>query len=183
MLEFLSGLALPALLGGVALLLLFHRRRASALFDEFLLGAKEGVGTSVRLLPTLVALMVGVSMLRASGFPALLSTWLSPVCARLGIPAEILPLVFLRPVSGSGSNAMLIDLFDAYGADSFAGLCASVLLGSSDTMIYVIAVYFSAVSVKRTRHALPAATLVAVLCLLLSCLVVRLVFGEEGYLA
>ncbi len=183
MLEFFSGLALPALLLGVALLLLCRRRQTATLFDEFLLGAQEGVGTSVRLLPTLVALMVGVSMLRASGFTTLLSSWLAPLSERLGIPAEILPLVFLRPVSGSGSNAMLIDLFEAYGADSFAGLCASVLLGSSDTMIYVIAVYFSSVSVRRTRHALPAACLVAVLCLLLSCFVTRLVFGEEGYLA
>lgn len=167
----------------MAILLLLRGKKTPTLFDEFLLGAREGAETSVRLLPTLIALMVGVSMLRASGFGSLLSDWLSPIATRLGIPAEILPLVFLRPVSGSGSNAMLIDLFETYGADSLVGLSASVLVGSSDTMIYIIAVYFSAVSVKRTRHALPAACLVAVLCLFLSCLVARLVFGAEGYLA
>jgi spore maturation protein B len=181
MIEWISALAIPLLLCGMALVLLILARQKSNLFDEFLSGAKEGMMTSVRLLPTLVALLTAVSMLRASGFLEWLAACLSPYTARMGLPAELLPLLLIRPVSGSGSNAILIDLFEQYGADSLVGLCASVLVGSSDTLVYIIAVYFSAVGVQRTRHALPAALLTSLVCLSLSLLVCRLFFGEGCY--
>lgn len=180
MTEYLAGLAIPLLLALLALLILFRRRQSPDLFDAFLGGAREGMETSVRLLPTLVALMTAVSMVSASGLGERLSAWLAPVLTPLGIPAELLPLVLIRPVSGSGSNAMLLDLFDRYGADSLIGLTASVLVGSSDTLLYVIAVYFSAVGVRRTRHALPAAILVAFLSLLFSAWISLRLFGEGG---
>ncbi len=161
------------------MLLLIKRKKN--LFDEFLLGAADGGRTAVRLLPTLVALMAGVSMLRASGVIDLLAEWLRPAALALGVPSEMLSLVLLRPVSGSASNALLLDIFESYGADSLVGLCASVLLGSSDTVFYIVAVYFSAVGVRRTRHTLPVALLVALVALLLSCAVCRLVFSEGGY--
>lgn len=181
MIEWIAALAVPLLLCGMAVTILVCSRKRSDLFDEFLVGAREGMMTTVRLLPTLVALLTAVSMLRASGFLEWLAEVLTPYTARIGLPAELLPLILIRPVSGSGSNAMLIDLFEKYGADSFIGLCASVLLGSSDTLVYIIAVYFSAVGVRRTRHALLAATLTALLCLFLSILACRLFFGESSY--
>lgn len=178
--EYLASLAIPLLLLVLSLLLLFRRRRQPDLFDCFLEGAKEGLHTSIRLLPTLVALMVAVAMVRASGLGEALSGWLTPACNAVGIPPEMVSLVLIRPVSGSGSNAMLADLFDRYGPDSFVGLCASVLVGSSDTLIYILAVYFSGVGVRRTRHAFLAACITSVVGLLLSCWVCRFLYGEGG---
>lgn len=178
MTAYIAGFVLPLLLVCLAVLLLAKRKSAPHLFDEFLSGARDGITTSVRLLPTLVALMVAVAMVRESGLGQRLADLLAPCFAPLGIPAELLPLALIRPFSGSGSNAMLTDLFAQYGADSFVGIAASVLVGSSDTLVYIIAVYFSAVGVRRTRHALPAATLTALACLILSCFVCRLFFPE-----
>lgn len=181
MITYLSSLAIPLLLSGVALSILLLQKRKSGIFDEFLAGARDGMKTAVRLLPSLVALMTAVSMLRASGFTEWLAACLSPYTARIGLPGELLPLILIRPVSGSGSNAILLDLFEKYGPDSFLGLCASVLVGSSDTLVYIIAVYFSAVKIRHTRHAFPAAVLTALLCLALSLLACRLFLGETPY--
>lgn len=151
--------------------LLFSKKTS---FDNLLEGTRDGIGICIKLLPTLIVLMVSVSMLSASGFVDYLANLISPVCEKIGIPSEILPLVIMRPVSGSASNAMIAELFEKYGADSFAGRVASVLLGSSDTIIYVCAVYFSAVGVKKTRHALPAAFAAMLFCVFFSSLVCRL---------
>lgn len=177
--EILSAAALPLLLLGAAIPLLISRRRA-ALFDAFLAGAREGLRTTVSLLPTLVLLLTAVSMLTASGVSALLARLLTPLGEALGVPAGLLPLFLVRPVSGSASGALLSDLFDTYGPDSFTGLCASVLLGSSDTLVYILAVYFAAAKVRRTRYAFPCAVAAAVFTLLLSCAVCRLLYGEGG---
>lgn len=180
MTEWIGSLAIPFLLCVMAVLLLLPGNRKRNLFDAFLEGAKEGMLTTARLLPVLVGLLTAVSMLRASGLLEGLADRLGPYTARIGLPAELLPLLLLRPFSGSGAQAMLLDLFERYGADSFVGLCASVLVGSSDTLVYVIAVYFSGVGIRRTRHAFLAAALTAALCLLLSVQLCRVFFGD-GY--
>lgn len=172
--EFLSSLAVPSVILFIALMLLFSKR---SYFDDFLEGAKDGLQTAISLLPTLVALMVAVSMLSASGAVDYVAGLLAPVGEAIGVPMELLPLIITRPVSGSGSTAILADLFDQYGPDSFVGLCASVLMGSSETMIYVIAVYFSSVNVRKTRHALPAALLTMIFCIFFSCLLCRIFFS------
>lgn len=172
--EFLSALAIPSVILFLSLILLFSKR---AYFDEFLEGAKDGLQTAVNLLPTLVALMVAVSMLSASGAVDYLAGLLAPVGDAVGVPMELLPLIITRPVSGSGSTAILSDIFDKYGPDSFVGLCASVIMGSSETLIYVVAVYFSSVHIKKTRHTLPAAFLTMLFCVFFSCFVCRLFFS------
>ena len=141
--------------------------------DAFMTGAKEGMRSGIGLLPTLVLLLTAVSMFTASGAPALLAELLSPVLSRLGIPSELTPLLIVRPLSGSGSTALLSEIYETYGPDSFAAKCASVLTASSDTLVYVVAVYLSAAGVKRSRHTVPAALIVMVLGILLSCLLVR----------
>ena len=96
---------------------------------------------------------------------------------RFGIPADILPLILTRPVSGSASTAAYAKLLEECGPDSAAAVCASIIMGSSDTMIYVISVYFSkAAGVRSTRHAFPVATIVMIFCILLSCVLFRLMF-------
>lgn len=152
-------------------------------FAAFIAGAKNGLASAVRLLPVMIALMTALSMLEASGALTYLSGILARPAAALGIPAELIPLLLTRPVSGSASTAAYASLLDQYGPDSFVCLCASVLMGSSDTLIYILSVYFSGTAltpgggVRRTRHAFPAAILVMLLCIFLSCAITRLFFS------
>lgn len=173
--SFFSSLSVPLVLCLFAVLLLATRKKDT--LSAFTTGAEQGLRTTVSLLPTLILLMVGISMFSASGLPERLAELLSPITEPLGIPGELLPLLLLRPVSGSGSTAMLTDLFDRYGADSLPGLCASILMGSSETLLYVFAVYFGSVGVRRTRHAFPTAFLVMMLCIFLSCAAGRRLAG------
>ena len=166
-----------AIICGVVVLvgtaLLFSKKTS---FEHLIDGTKDGIGICINLLPTLIILMVSVSMLSASGLVDFLAEKIAPFCEKIGIPSEILPLVIMRPISGSASNAMISELFEKYGADSFAGNVASVLLGSSETTLYVCAVYFASVNVKKTRHALPAAFAAMLFCVFFSSLVCRLFF-------
>lgn len=183
MMEMLSAAIMPCVLLLAAIPMLSRRRD---FFASFGAGAKEGLAAAVRLLPTMVALMVALAMFRASGAVDLLTNALGGAAAAVGIPAEILPLLVTRPVSGSASTAAYAELLDTVGADSFAALCASVLMGSSDTLVYVITVYFSGTSingkppVRNTRHAFFAAACVMIFCIFLSCAVSRFFFSAAG---
>ncbi len=183
MIEILSGAIMPCVLLLTAIPMLTRKRDFFACFTE---GAREGLTAAVRLLPTMVALTVALSMFRASGAVDLLANALGGAAEKLGIPVEILPLLVTRPVSGSASTAAYADLIGAVGADSFAAFCASVLMGSSDTLVYVITVYFSGTAiggkppVRRTRHAFFAAACVMVFCVFLACAVSRMFFSEAG---
>ena len=145
----------------------------SADFDDFTSGAKEGMDTAVRLLPTLVGLVVAIKMLRASGALEFLAYLLSPVFDAIGVPGELLPLILTRPFSGSAASAIFCDLMEEYGPDSFIGRAASVIMGSSDSSVYIIALYFSSVGVKKSRHAFVTAFLVMIFCIFFSCFLCR----------
>ncbi len=164
---------LPVLFLGFGALLLFSKVQY---FEAFLSGAREGLKTAVQLLPTLLALVVGVTMLRASGALELLAHTLAPLCERIGLPADLVPLVLVRPVSGSASTAVLNEIFVNCGPDSLSGLMASVMLGSSETMIYVTSVYYGAISIRRTRHTLLCSGLVMIFSIFFSVLLCRLLF-------
>lgn len=151
--------------------------RKVPVFDEFTAGAGDGLRTCVKILPSLVALITAVSMLRASGLMELLTSAVAPAANLIGIPPEIVPLALLRPVSGSGSLAMLESLYTAYGADSLIGRVASVMQTSTETTFYTIAVYYGSVGVRRTRHTLVAAAGGDFCSFLLSALAVRLLMG------
>ena len=127
------------------------------IFDTFLKGASNGLKTSVNILPALVGLICAVSMLRASGALDFLGKMLSPLLSKVSMPNEVLPLALLKSVSGSGALALIKDIFDTQGPDSFAGKVASVMLGSSETTFYTLAVYYGAVKIKNSRHTVPAA--------------------------
>ena len=171
--ESVSALAVPAVIGAVGALMLFGKRNY---FDSFLAGARRGLDTAVRLLPTLVALLVAIRMLNASGAVDLLCSLLAPPLDRIGVPAELLPLLLTRPFSGSAATAAYSDLLARLGADSFPALCASVIMGSSDTVVYIIGVYLSYANAKNSRYAYPVAFAVMLFCVFLSCLVCRLWF-------
>lgn len=173
MISFLSSLILPLCLLFCALLLVFHKK---PLYEDLDLGICEGERITLSIFPSLLLLSVGTSMLSASGFPDLLASFLSPLVGVFGIPKDALPLILLRPFSGSGSTALLEGLFSRYGADSETGTFASVFAGTSDTFFYVISLYFSSVGLKKSRYALPLAALMMFFCMLLSAAVCRL-FG------
>lgn len=160
----------------LAALTVFAGKKAD--FSDFLAGAREGLDTAVGLLPSLVALIVGVKMLTASGFIDFIASFFTPFLSRAGVPAELIPMLFTRPFSGSASSAAFTDLMESSGADSFPAICASIIMGSSDTFVYIIGVYFSSVGVKKSRYAFPAALAVMIFCIFLSCLTARLFFGE-----
>lgn len=131
--------------------------RRVRVFDVFLSGAADGMKSAVSILPALVGLICAVSMLRASGALEWFGRLCSPILEKLGMPEEVLPLALLKPVSGSGALAMLQDVFDTAGPDSFAGKVASVMLGSAETTFYTLAVYYGAVKIKNSRYTVHAA--------------------------
>ncbi len=166
---------LPGLFSILGMLFLFGGGR---FLDAFLRGVKDGMKHAVGLFPTMLLFVCAVSLFRASGCVALLCRMFAPVCAFLHIPTDLLPLLIIRPVSGSAATAVLSDLFSVHNADSAIGMAASVLAGSSETMLYVIAVYCAVCGRKHTRHVFPASALTAVFVTALSLLLVRL----AGYL-
>ncbi len=170
----LGDYAIPLIM---ALVCLFALIKRTDLFSEFVKGAEEGLVTVKEIFPSLLALMVSVGMFKSCGGVELISSLLQPVTDLFGFPSECTPLMILRPFSGSGAVAIFENILTNCGADSFAGRVASVMLGSSETTFYTIAVYFAATKVKKTRYAL-AAALVGDLCgWWLSALAVRLVRG------
>jgi spore maturation protein B len=168
-----SDFAVPVIF---VLVLIFGLCKKVDVFSEFTRGVREGLQTVYDIFPALFTLVLSVGMFRASGGLALISALLSPVTDFLGFPSEVTPLVLMRPFSGSGAVAIYESILIQTGPDSFAGRVASVILGSSETTFYVIAVYFAATKVRKTRHALPAALAGDLTLWVLSGLIVGLWF-------
>ena len=127
------------------------------IYDGLVTGAGQGLSTMVRIVPAMIALLTAVYMLRASGFLELAAQWLAPVLNAVGIPPETVALLLIRPISGSAALGVGAELIETYGPDSTIGRTAAVMLGSTETTFYTIAVYFGAAKVAKTRHAVPAA--------------------------
>ncbi len=164
----------PITIGAIALYAAFRR---VDVYSALIRGARSGLDTLLRIVPSLIGLMTAVYMLRASGALELLARVLSPVMDRLGLPAELLPLMLVRPVSGSAALGVGSELIAAYGPDSTLGRMAAVMLGSTETTFYTIAVYFGAVGITRTRYAVPAALCADLTGFLAAAWAVRLCFG------
>ena len=153
-LEQISLWAIPVLLVIIPLVGLI---RGVKVYEVFVEGAKEGFTVAVKIIPFLVGILVAIGMFRGSGAMDLLTAALRPLVDATGFPAELVPLAILRTLTGSGSLAFTTDLISTHGPDSLIGRMAATMYGSTETTFYVLAVYFGAVSVKRTRHAVPAA--------------------------
>lgn len=150
--------------------------KKAPVFDQFIEGAKNGFSTSINILPSLVGLIVAVSMLRASGFFEITCSFLSPFLQRVGFPPELVPMALIRPVSGSAALATVQDIITTYGADSFTGRCAAVMMGSSETTFYTLAVYFGSVGITKTRYTVKAALLADLAGIILSVVFVKMLF-------
>jgi spore maturation protein B len=174
LLEAISVWAIPLVVAGVPLYALTRKVKVYPVFVE---GAKEGFQVAVRVIPPLVAVVVALGMLRASGAMDGLAAILAPVTSRIGIPASVLPMVIVRPLSGGAALGVVADVLRSEGPDSYAGRLASVMAGSTETTFYVLAVYFGAVGVTRYRQALPAALLADLAGFAASVVAVRFLFG------
>ncbi len=163
--------AAPLIIAGIVFYGLCKGVDVFAAFSE---GAKKGLQTAVNILPTLLIMLTAIKMLQASGAVDAFSVALTPLAHLLGLPPECLPLALMRPFSGSGGLALGSQVIKLYGADSFAGRVAAVMLGSAETSIYTIGVYSSYVKMKNTGHALPAALLGDLAGFLASAFFVRL---------
>lgn len=164
----------PLTISGVAL---YGMIRRVDVYSALVQGAGDGLGTVIRILPPLVGLMTAVYMLRASGALELAARALAPAMERLGLPPELLPLMLVRPISGSAALGVGAELISTYGPDSTLGRTAAVMLGSTETTFYTIAVYFGAVGITRTRYAVPAALCADLTGFLAAAWAVRLCFG------
>ena len=153
-LEQVSLWAIPVMLVAIPLIGLIRKVKV---YDVFVDGAKEGFDVAIKIIPFLVGILVAIGMFRASGAMELLTAALQPIMNATGFPAELMPLAILRTLTGSGSLAFTTDLIKTHGPDSLIARMAATMYGSSETTFYVLAVYFGAVSVKKTRHAVPAA--------------------------
>ena len=160
----------------IAAIVLFGFLRRVPVFDTFVAGAKDGLRTTVSILPTLVGLIMAVSMLSASGALDLFSSLLAPAAKFLGLPPQVMPLALIKPFSGSGSTAVLTQIYRDCGPDSFAGRVASVMAGSTETTFYAVAVYYGAVGIKKTRHTIPAALIGDLTACIFSALTVHFFF-------
>lgn len=172
--ELIFTMTVPITIAGVALYAAFRRVDVyGALID----GAGEGLGVLVRIVPALIGLMTAVYMLRSSGALDLAAKALAPLLERVGVPPELLGLMLVRPVSGSAALGVGAELIETYGPDSYLGRVAAVMLGSTETTFYTIAVYFGAVGITRTRYAVPAALCADLTGFLAAAWAVRLCFG------
>ena len=162
----------------IAFILVFGLVKKVPLFDVFISGAKEGLTSTFSIAPSLIGLVVSVSMLKSSGALDIITSFLEPLGNLIAVPKETIPLMLLRPISGSGSLALIDSIFKSCGPDSFAGRVASVMMGSTETTFYAIAIYFGAVGIRNIRHTVPAAILADLTSFILSVLTVKLLFTK-----
>ncbi|MFQ5570805.1 MAG: spore maturation protein [Rhodothermales bacterium] len=172
--DYVSVFVLPSIIIGFPLYGLIKK---VPVYEVFVEGAKEGFNVAVMIIPYLVAILFAIGMFRASGALDFLTDGLRPVLAFIGIPAEVIPMGIIRPLTGSGSAAVVLDMINQFGEDSLLVKMAATMFGSTETTFYVIAVYFGAVNVKKTRHAVPAGLIADVFAMFMAVYVVKLLFG------
>jgi spore maturation protein SpmB len=170
----LSILAIPFLLSFFPL---YAAARGVKVYDEFVEGAKEGFGVILKIIPFLVTMLVAIGMFKGAGGIDLLSRLLSPILTPLQFPTDLLPLALMRPLSGSATLALLTDIVHRLGPDNIVSLTAATIYGSTETTFYVAAVYFGAVGIKQTRHAIPAGLLADFTGVIASVIICRAVLG------
>lgn len=153
-LNFISNLAMPLI---ILIIVIYGLKEKRKVFDDFLEGAKDGIAIVFSIFPTLIGLFVAIGALRSSGILDIIIRILNPMLSIINFPTELMPLAMLRPISGSSSIAIATDIMTNYGTDTQLGMMASVIMGSTETTLYTIAVYTSCVKIKKTRFILLAA--------------------------
>lgn len=175
--QFVNAISIMAIPFFLAFFPLYAALRRVKVYEEFIEGAKEGFQVAIRIIPFLVAILTAVGMFRGAGGIDLLTKFLKPVLDVILFPTELLPLVLMRPLSGSGSIALVGDLIKTYGPDHIFSLMGATILGSTETTFYVIAVYFGSVGIRRTRYAVVAGLLADLAGVIASIIICRMMFG------
>lgn len=165
--------SIPLIISLVGAAILFSK---NDLFDTFIKGTRSGIATTIKLLPTLIILLCATKMFCASGALDIICSYIGNITQFFGIPDSVIPLILIRPISGSASTAMISEIYKMNGPDSFAGRYASILLGSTDTIIYTLSMYFGSVGIKRTRYALPASFIIFAFSAVISVLITKIFF-------
>ena len=174
LISLLAYFVIPVIVVGFPLYGLYKR---VPVYESFVEGAKEGFNVSVRIIPYLVAILFAIGMFRASGAMDFLVTSLNPLLTLIGFPGEVLPMAIIRPLTGSGSAGLVADMINQYGEDSLFVKMAATMFGSTETTFYVVAVYFGAVNIKKTRHAVAAGLTADFSAMIIAVWTVRLLFG------
>ncbi len=172
--DILSKLAIPFL---IILFVVYGIIKRVKVYESFVDGAKEGFNIAVKIIPYLVAMLIAIGIFRAGGAMDWLILILKPITNLIGMPAEALPMALMRPLSGNGALGLMTDIMKVHGPDSFIGILVSTIQGSTETTFYVLAVYFGAVNIKRTRHAVPVGLIADVAGILGALFIVRLLFS------
>ena len=173
LMDIISLWALPAI---IILILTFGLLRKVPLYEVFTTGAKEGFKVSISIIPYLVAIMVGISLFRASGIIEYFGQLLSPILSHFNVSADIIPLMIVRPLSGSAALGIFSDIAHSAGADAFTTKLAAIMVGSSETTFYVLAVYFGSVGISKLRYALLAGILADIIGIASAILVCNWLF-------
>lgn len=145
-------------------------------YESFTEGAKEGFTTAVTIIPFLVAMLVAIGVFRASGAMELMTKALRPITSRIGVPEEIIPMALIRPLSGGGAKGVMTELVNTHGPQSLIGRMAAIMMGSTETTFYVLAVYFGSVAIKNQRHAASAGLIADFAGLVAAIMVTKLFF-------
>lgn len=151
--------------------------RKTDIYNDFILGAENGARTVISIFPNILAITIGISMLQASGFTEIATDFLSPILNFIGMPPGVLTLALFRPLSGSASLSVVEDIFRTFGADSENGLISSVMMGSTETTFYTVALYFGSCGIKNIRHTLFAALAADIAGIVSSILITRIYFN------
>lgn len=170
--NYLSIIAIPV---SILIIILFGLFEKKKIFDLFLEGAKEGIQITIKIFPTLIGLFVAIAVLKSSGILEYITKFAEPALEIIGFPKEVMPLALLRPISGNASIAVATDIMKNYGVDSKIGVIASIIMGSTETTIYTIAVYSSSVGIKKTRFVLFAALCADIVGIITSVIVYNLI--------
>ncbi len=157
----------------IILLLVYCAKKKVNCYGTFANGAKGAIGLCLDVLPFLVTIFVAIQLFRISGLAEIVANYLGPIIECIGIPRELTELMIIRPFSGSGSLALAEQIFSTYGPDSYISRCASVIMGSSETIFYVATIYLSQTKAKRLLYAIPVALIATLASSIIACLLCR----------
>jgi spore maturation protein B len=173
MISLISLWMIPLIIGFI---LLYGTFKKVPTYETFVEGGKEGIDIAFSIIPYLVGMLVAITIFRASGALEFFVGMMKPALDAIGVPSEIVPLAFIRPISGTAALGMTTDLISAYGPDSFIGRLAAVMQGSTDTTLYILTVYFGAVGVKKMGDALKVGLLADLMGIIASIIIVMMLF-------
>lgn len=169
MFEYITKSIIPII---IIIIITYGMIKGRMVYEWFIEGAKEGLKVCINIFPYLLAMIIAVNIFREAKLLDILNNMISPVAGVIGLPKEVIPLVLIKPLSGSGAMGILTDILKNYGPDSYIGLIASVIMGTTETIFYTVTVYFGAIQIKKVRHTVWAALLADMAAIIVSIFIV-----------